>query len=225
VFADYMKPMMRLASIMNIPMIYILTHDSIGVGEDGPTHEPIEQLSMLRSQPNLNVFRPADAVETAAAWYVALTSKGTPTVMALSRQNLVQLEGSSKEAVKGAYIVSKTNQAIPDGILIASGSEVGLAVEAQQKLSAEGIEVSVVSMPCQELFDQQSTEYQENVLPMAVRKRLAIEAGASQSWYKYVGLDGKTLTIDHYGASAPGEKIFEEFGFTVEHVVELFKSL
>lgn len=177
VFSDYLKPMARLAALMKIPVTYVLTHDSIGVGEDGPTHEPIEQLAMLRAMPNINVFRPADATETAAAWYSAITSKNTPTVLALSRQNLPQIEGSSKEALKGGYIIAESIKAKPDAIIIASGSEVSLAVDAKKELMEKGFDIRVVSMPCMDIFEQQSDEYKEKILPQTVEKRLVVEAG------------------------------------------------
>lgn len=179
VFSDYLKPMARLAALMKIPVTYVLTHDSIGVGEDGPTHEPIEQLAMLRAMPNINVFRPADATETAAAWYSAITSKNTPTVLALSRQNLPQIEGSSKEALKGGYIIAESIKAKPDAIIIASGSEVSLAVDAKKELMEKGFDIRVVSMPCMDIFEQQSDEYKEKILPQTVEKRLVVEAGSS----------------------------------------------
>ena len=223
VFADYMKPMMRLASLMKLPAIYVLTHDSIGVGEDGPTHEPIEQLAMLRAQPNINVFRPADLTETAAGWYLAVTSKETPTVLVLTRQNLPQLAGSSQAALKGGYVIS---EAAGDcaGILIASGSEVSLALDAQAELAKENIFVRVVSMPCVDLFEQQSDDYKESVLPKNVRARVAIEAASDFGWQKYVGLDGATVTMHGFGASAPAGTLFKKFGFTVENVVDTFKK-
>ncbi|MBR4695468.1 MAG: transketolase, partial [Selenomonadaceae bacterium] len=175
VFSDYLKPMMRLAALMGIPVTYVLTHDSIGVGEDGPTHEPIEQLAMLRATPNVNVFRPADATETAAGWYLAATSEKTPTALVLTRQNLPQLAGSSKEALKGAYVISDAKKQEMDGILIATGSEVSLAIEAQEELAKEGIDVRVVSMPCMDLFAQQPEEYRESILPRKIRARVAVE--------------------------------------------------
>ena len=224
VFSDYMKPMMRLAALMRIPTIYVLTHDSIGVGEDGPTHEPIEQLAMLRAMPNINVFRPADATETAAGWYLAVTSKETPTALVLTRQNLPQLAGSSKEALKGAYVVSEAKGEMK-GILIASGSEVSLAIEAQEELAKEGINVRVVSMPCMDLFEQQSDEYKESILPKNVRARVAIEAAKNFGWGSYVGLDGATVTMSGFGASAPAGLLFKKFGFTKENVVNTFKKV
>ena len=224
VFADYMKPMMRLASLMKLPAIYVLTHDSIGVGEDGPTHEPIEQLAMLRAQPNLNVFRPADLMETAAGWYLAVTSKETPTVLVLTRQNLPQLAGSGKDALKGGYVVSEAAGEL-QGILIASGSEVSLAIDAQAELAKENIFVRVVSMPCMDLFEKQSDEYKESVLPKKIRARVAVEAAANFGWGSYVGFDGATVTMKGFGASAPAGTLFKKFGFTKENVVGVMKSV
>lgn len=225
VFSDYMKPMIRVAALMNVPTTYVLTHDSIGVGEDGPTHEPIEQLAMLRSTPNVNVFRPADATETAAGWYVAATSKTTPTALVLTRQNLPQLAGSSKEALKGGYVIADAAKAAPDAIIIASGSEVALALDAKESLQKDGIDVRVVSMPCVELFEQQSDAYKEAILPKAVRARVAVEAASDFGWGKYVGLDGATVSMHSFGASAPAGVLFKKFGFTPEHVVETVKSV
>ena len=225
VFSDYTKPMARLSAIMGLPLTYVFTHDSIGVGEDGPTHEPIEQLAMLRSLPNFHVFRPADAMETAAAWYSAVTSKRTPTALVLTRQNLPQLAGSSKEALKGGYILEDSTKAVPDAILIASGSEVELALGARAELAKDGIDARVVSMPCMDLFEEQTAEYQESVLPKAVRKRVVIEALSDFGWGKYVGLDGGYVTMHGFGASAPAKQLFEKFGFTVEHVVSVVKGL
>lgn len=225
VFSDYVKPMARLSALMQIPLTFVLTHDSIGVGEDGPTHEPIEQLAMLRSLPNFCVFRPADATETAAAWYYAISNKTTPTALALTRQALPQLAGSSKEALKGGYVVADSKKAVPDAILMASGSEVSLAVDAKEALAKEGMDVRVVSMPCMDLFEQQSPEYKETVLPKAVRKRVAIEAATDFGWGKYVGLDGAYITMKGFGASAPYKVLFEKFGFTVDNVVKTVKEL
>ena len=221
VFSDYTKPMARLAALMGLPVTYVFTHDSIGVGEDGPTHEPIEQLAMWRALPNVHTFRPADATETAAGWYLAVTSKKTPTVLALTRQNLPQLPGSSKDALKGAYVVSEAKDPKNmKGILIGTGSEVHLAIEAQKELAEQGIDVRVVSMPCEELFDAQDAAYKESVLPNAVRARVAVEAAADFGWGKYVGLDGATVTMKSFGASAPAATLFEKFGFTKENVVK-----
>ena len=225
VFSDYLKPMARLAALMKIPVTYVLTHDSIGVGEDGPTHEPIEQLAMLRAMPNINVFRPADATETAAAWSSAITSKNTPTVLALSRQNLPQIEGSSKEALKGGYIIAESIKAKPDAIIIASGSEVSLAVDAKKELMEKGFDIRVVSMPCMDIFEQQSDEYKEKILPQTVEKRLVVEAGSSICWGKYLGFKGKSVTIDTFGASAPANVLFKKYGFTVENVVNKALSM
>lgn len=223
VFTDYLRPAIRLAALQKVPVTYVLTHDSVAVGEDGPTHEPIEQLASVRCIPNVHVIRPADGNETVAAWKIAMTSTETPTILVLSRQNLPVLEGTLEHASdsvqKGAYVLSPQKGEQPAGILIATGSEVNLAVEAQAKLAEEGIDVSVVSMPSFDLFEKQSAEYKESVLPKAVTKRVAIEAAASFGWERYVGTEGKTITIDHFGASAPGGLVLEKFGFTPENVV------
>ena len=225
VFSDYTKPMARLSSLMKTPLTYVFTHDSIGVGEDGPTHEPIEQLAMFRAMPNFSVFRPCDATETAAAWYYALTSKETPTALVLSRQNLPQIPGSGKDALKGGYVIADSTKEVPDAILMASGSEVSLAVEAKEVLAKDGIDVRVVSMPCMDVFEQQSAEYKESVLPNAVRKRVAVEALSDFGWGRYVGLDGAYVTMTGFGASAPANTLFKKFGFTVENVVETVKKI
>ena len=222
VFSDYVKPMARLSALMGLPLTFVLTHDSIGVGEDGPTHEPIEQLAMLRALPNFSTFRPADATETAAAWYYAISNKKTPTALALTRQNLPQLAGSSKEALKGGYVIADATKEVPDAILMASGSEVSLSIEAKEALAKEGIDVRVVSMPCIAVFEQQSVEYKESVLPKAVRKRVAL---SDFGWGKYVGLDGAYVTMKGFGASAPAELLFKKFGFTVENVVKTVKEI
>lgn len=224
VFSDYTKPMARLSALMGLPLTFVFTHDSIGVGEDGPTHEPIEHLAMFRSMPNFHVFRPCDATETAAAWYSAVTSEQTPTALVLTRQNLVPMEGSSKEALKGAYVLDDCEDT-PELILMASGSEVELAVKAKAVLAAEGRKVRVVSMPCIDLFEEQSAEYKESVLPREVRKRVAVEALSDYGWGRYVGLDGATVTMTGFGASAPAAQLFEHFGFTVDHVVEVARAL
>lgn len=226
VFSDFMKPMIRLASLMGLPVAYVLTHDSIGVGEDGPTHEPIEQLAMLRTIPNLNVFRPADYTETAVAWVAAMGSESTPTAIALTRQNLPQLEGSSKEAIKGAYVIAEAkNSDKIDLIIMASGSEVELALGAKEELEKDGKSVRVVSVPCMDIFEGQDVDYKESVLPPSVRARLAVEAGATMPWYKYVGIDGSVVGMEGFGASAPAKTLFEHFGFTVNNVVEVAKGL
>lgn len=224
VFSDYTKPMARLSALMGLPLTFVFTHDSIGVGEDGPTHEPIEHLAMFRSMPNFHVFRPCDATETAAAWYSAVTSEQTPTALVLTRQNLAPMEGSSKEALRGAYVLDDC-EGTPELILMASGSEVELAVKAKAVLAAEGRKVRVVSMPCIDLFEEQSAEYKESVLPREVRKRVAVEALSDYGWGRYVGLDGAAVTMTGFGASAPAAQLFEHFGFTVDHVVEVARAL
>lgn len=218
IFSDYMKPSMRLSALMELPVTYILTHDSIGVGEDGPTHQPIEQMAMLRALPNFNIFRPCDARETAAAWYSSLTSKKTPTGLALTRQNLPLLEGTGKDALKGGYIVKKEKDEL-QMILLASGSEVQLVYEAADLLEGKGIGTRVVSMPCFSIFEKQSKEYREEVLPKSITKRLAVEAGSELGWYKYVGLDGDVIAMKGFGASGPADELFKRFGFTIENVV------
>ena len=225
VFSDYTKPMARLSALMNIPTIFVFTHDSIGVGEDGPTHEPIEQLAMLRSLPNFNTFRPADARETIAAWYAAMVSKSTPTAIVLTRQNLPQLDGSGKKALKGAYIIKEASKSTPDMILIASGSEVSLAIEAATELEKDNISTRVVSMPCMDVFETQSKEYKEEVLPKTVRNRVAIEALSSFGWDRYTGLDGRVISMNSFGASAPQDLLFKKFGFTKENVVATAKEV
>lgn len=225
VFSDYVKAAVRLSALQGLPVTYVFTHDSIAVGEDGPTHEPIEHLAGLRAIPNLNVLRPADARETQAAWYLALKSQSTPTALVLSRQNLTVEAGTDFDKVaKGAYVVYETTDGF-DTILLASGSEVNLAVAAAKELEAQGEKVRVVSVPSTDIFDAQNAAYKEEILPNAVRRRVAIEMAATQSWYKYVGLDGAVIGIDKFGASAPAAKIMEEYGFTVAHVVEVVKNL
>lgn len=216
VFSDYLKAALRLSAIMGLPVTYVLTHDSIGVGEDGPTHEPIEQLAMLRSIPGSYTFRPADSKETAAAYQVALTG-GKPTAIALTRQTLPLYDETGKDALKGGYVLRDSKDA--KVILIGTGSEVELCVKAADELAAKGVPARVVSMPCTELFEEQSAEYKESVLPSSITARVAVEAGTSFGWHKYVGLKGDTVTIDHFGASAPANILFKEFGFTVENVV------
>lgn len=229
VFSDYLRPAIRLAALMGLPVTYVFTHDSIAVGEDGPTHEPVEQLASLRAMPNLSVIRPADGNETAAAWKTALTSKDKPTALVLTRQNLPTLKGTDAKAQtgveKGAYVVSPAGKEQPDALLLASGSEVSLAVEAQAVLAKDGLAVSVISMPSWDRFEQQSKEYKESIIPKAVKKRLAIEVASPLGWDRYAGDEGDILAIDGFGASAPGEKIMEEYGFTVENVVSRVKAL
>ena len=225
VFSDYVKAAVRLSALQGLPVTYVFTHDSIAVGEDGPTHEPIEHLAGLRAIPNLNVYRPADARETQAAWYQAVTSKSTPTALVLTRQNLTVEEGTDFDKVsRGAYVVHET-AADFDTILLASGSEVNLAVASAKALESEGYKVRVVSVPSTDVFDAQDQAYKEEVLPNAVRRRVAIEMAASLPWYKYVGLDGAVIGIDTFGASAPAAKIIEEYGFTVENIVEKVKGM
>ncbi len=219
VFSDYMKGAMRLSALMKIPVTYVLTHDSIGVGEDGPTHQPIEQLASLRSIPNFIVMRPADANETAAAWYTAITSEDAPVALALTRQNLPVLDIDGKIALKGAYTLLDSKNATPEIILMASGSEVHQALEAGKELQAKGIDARVVSMPSWELFERQSKEYKESVLPSSVSARVAVEAASSFGWHKYVGLKGDVVCIDTFGASGPADKLFPYFGFTAENIV------
>ena len=224
VFSDYVKPMARLSSLMGLPLTYVLTHDSIGVGEDGPTHEPIEQLAMLRAMPNFYVFRPADATECAAAWYFALNKKDAPTALVLSRQNLPQLDGSSQEALKGGYVLADSDKETPDAIIIATGSEVSLAVEAKAKLIEDGIDVRIVSMPSMDLFEDQPAEYKDNVLPKNVTARVGVEALGEFGWGKYIGINGEFVGMHSFGASAPGGKLFEHFGITTDAVVEAVKK-
>ena len=225
VFSDYVKPMARLTALMQLPLTYVFTHDSIGVGEDGPTHEPIEQLAAFRSLPGFTVFRPCDRTETAAAWMYAVENECGPTGLVLTRQNLPQMEGSSKDALKGGYVIADSQKEVPDAIIIASGSEVSLAVNAKEELKKDDIDVRVVSMPSMELFDKQSAEYKESVLPNAVRKRVAVEALSDFGWYKYVGLDGKVIAMEGFGASGPAATLFEHFGFTVDNVVKTVKEV
>ncbi|EKQ50937.1 transketolase [Clostridium sp. Maddingley MBC34-26] len=220
VFSDYMKGAMRLSALMNLPVAYVLTHDSIGVGEDGPTHQPIEQLAALRSMPNMTVFRPADSKETAAAWYYAVTNGKTPTSLVLTRQKLPLYDGCAKRALKGGYILKDSKKETPDVLLMASGSEVELIYKAADELAAKGIDARVISMPAFELFEAQDEAYKESVMPKSVRARVAVEALTSFGWHKYVGLDGEVISLDTFGASGNAETLFKQFGFTVENVVE-----
>ena len=224
VFSDYLKAALRLSALQNLPVTYVFTHDSIAVGEDGPTHEPIEHLASLRTIPNTYVFRPADATETQAAWYLAQNVNDKPTSIVLTRQNLPVLENSSFEKVaKGAYVVYETSSDF-DTILIATGSEVALAISVAQELEREGVKVRVVSMPSIELFEEQTSEYKEVLLPRSIRRRVSLEMGNTALWYKYVGLDGLAIGIDKFGASAPANKVIEEYGFSVEKVVARIKN-
>ena len=224
VFADYMKNAIRLSALMNLNVIYVLTHDSIGVGEDGPTHQPVEQLISLRSIPNMKVFRPCDGRETAAAYLCAVNEQG-PTSIILTRQTLKSYEGTGKNALKGAYILSDSEKKTPDVILIASGSEVECCMNAKEMLKQDGIDARVVSMPCMELFEKQSKAYKESVIPTSVRKRVCVEAGSSYSWYKYAGIDGAVIGIDKFGLSGPAKQVFELYGITSKNVYETAKNL
>ena len=224
VFSDYLKAALRLSALQNLPVTYVFTHDSIAVGEDGPTHEPIEHLASLRTIPDTYVFRPADATETQAAWYLAQNVNDKPTSIVLTRQNLPVLENSSFEKVaKGAYVVYETSSDF-DTILIATGSEVALAISVAQELEKESMKVRVVSMPSIELFEEQTSEYKEALLPRSIRRRVSLEMGNTALWYKYVGLDGLAIGIDKFGASAPANKVIEEYGFSVEKVVARIKN-
>lgn len=224
IFTDYMKPAMRLSSLMELPVTYVLTHDSIGVGEDGPTHQPVEQMAVYRAQPNFIAFRPADARETAAGWYLAMTTKSTPVGLILTRQNLPLLEGTGKAALNGGYVLKKEIGELRL-IIMATGSETELAVRASIELEKEGIGTRVVSMPSWELFDQQSEEYRNDILPKDVRARVAVEAATSMGWHKYTGIDGAIISLDTFGGSAPGEQLFEKLGFTIENVVDVSRKL
>lgn len=227
VFVDYLRPAIRMSAIQQAPVVYVLTHDSVAVGEDGPTHEPIEQLASLRCMPNVQVIRPADGNETRAAWKLAMQTKDKPTILVLSRQNLPVIEGTKESAdenvAKGGYVISPQKGQRPDAILIATGSEVNLAIEAQKELATEGKDVSVVSLPSFDLFEQQSEDYKNAVLPKEVTARVSIEMGASFGWKRYVGDQGTILAIDKFGASAPGDTIIKEYGFTVEAVKQALK--
>ncbi|MBE9470537.1 MAG: transketolase, partial [Chloroflexi bacterium] len=223
IFSDYMRPPVRLAAMMGLPVVYVWTHDSVWIGEDGPTHQPVEQLAALRAIPNLVLIRPADGNETAAAWRVALERRDGPTALALTRQKLPVLfettHNPAEKVTRGAYVLADSS-GIPSVLLIASGSEVHLALEARDLLAQKGIAVRVVSMPSWELFDAQPASYREAVLPPQVTARLAIEAGVTQGWAKYVGLAGDVMGLDRFGASAPYKVLMEKFGFTAEAVVE-----
>jgi transketolase len=220
VFSDYMKPAVRLGSLSKLKVFYVFTHDSVAVGEDGPTHEPVEQLVGLRAIPGLNVMRPCDATETAECWVYAVQHDG-PTLFALTRQNLDHLDRSKAKNVdvsKGAYILAEAEGGAPEVLLIATGSEVSLCMKAQQKLKGYGVKARVVSMPSWNLFEAQDEAYRESVLPAGIKKRVTVEAGSTIGWHKWAGDEGTTIGIDHFGASAPGEEIMKHFGFTAEHV-------
>jgi transketolase len=223
VFSDYMRPAVRLAAIMKLPVIYVWTHDSIGLGEDGPTHQPVEHLTALRAIHGLDVVRPADANETAWAWRAALEHTDRPTALALSRQNLPIFDrgvfAGAEGTVRGGYVLADASNGQPQVIIMATGSEVQLAVTARERLEAEGTPTRVVSMPCREWFDAQNAAYRQSVLPSEVRARVSVEAGISMSWRDLVGEAGECVSLEHYGASAPYQIIFEQFGFTADHVV------
>ncbi|MGO3018913.1 MAG: transketolase-like TK C-terminal-containing protein, partial [Anaerococcus sp.] len=224
VFSDYLKAAIRLSALSNIPLTYVFTHDSVAVGEDGPTHEPIEQLSMLRSIPNTIVLRPADANETRLAWKIALESKKTPVVLALTRQNVENLKETEEleDISKGAYIISEAKSDNPEAIFIATGSEVSLALKVKKELKEKGEDIRVVSMPSFELFRNQSEEYKEEILPSDVKKRVSIEMASSFGWNEFTGEDGINIAIDSFGTSAPGGQAQEEFGFTSENIIEKY---
>lgn len=225
VFSDYFKAALRMACLMKLPIILPLSHDSIAVGEDGPTHQPVEQLAMLRSMPNIQVIRAADAYEMCAAWKKAVETNDCPTALILTRQNVTNFTHATYEDVcHGAYVVSQEKDNL-DGIIIATGSEVELAMQAQKALLEQGKDVRVVSMPSMELFDQQDDSYKEKVLPKHIRKRLAVEMACDFGWHKYVGLDGKVISVNQFGASAPANIVIQEYGFTVENIVETYLSL
>ena len=225
VFSDYVKPMARLSALMKLPVTYIFTHDSIGVGEDGPTHEPIEQLAQFRAMPGITVIRPCDRTETAAAWKYAIESENEPVVLVLTRQNLEQQADSARDISKGAYIISDSEKAVPELILIGTGSEVDVCIKAKAELEKEGRDVRVVSMPCMDLFERQPEAYKEKILPSACRKRVSVEALSTFGWGRYTGIDGANVGIDTFGASGPAGRLFEKFGITVENVVAVSKEV
>ncbi|WP_375708418.1 transketolase [Paenibacillus albidus] len=229
VFSDYLRPAIRLAALMNLPVTYVFTHDSIAVGEDGPTHQPVEQLVSLRAMPNISVIRPADGNETVAAWRIAMESTGTPTALILSRQNLPTIAGTKEKAYegvgKGAYVVARAKKESPQALLLASGSEVQLALEAKRELAKENIAVSVISFPSWDRFETQPREYRDSILPPSVKARLAIEMGSSLGWDRYVGIEGEVLAINTFGASGAESRVLQEYGFTVDNVVAKVKGL
>lgn len=228
IFSDYMRPAVRLASLMGISPIYVWTHDSIGLGEDGPTHQPVEQLASLRAIPGVSTVRPADANETAQAWAAVLQGEAGPKALALTRQNVPVLEGTKEKAAegvrRGAYVLVDGAKETPDVILMATGSEVHLAVEAADKLAEEGVSARVVSVPCLDWFEQQDEAYREQVLPKSVRARVSVEAGIAMPWYRHLGDAGRAVSLEHFGASAPYKELFEKFGITAEAVVDAAKE-
>jgi len=229
-FSDYMRPAIRLAALSEVQVVYVFTHDSVGLGEDGPTHQPVEHLAALRSIPHLFVIRPADSHEVREAWRTAILRRNAPTALALTRQKVALIDRTkfspAEGARKGAYILAEAeNAAAPQLILIATGSEVSLALEAREKLQAEGISTRVVSMPCWELFEEQADSYRDEVLPHTVTAKLAIEAGVRQGWDRYVGPGGDVICLDRFGASAPGDVALKNLGFNVENVVKRSRAL
>ena len=224
VFTDYCRPSIRLAGLMKTPSIFVMTHDSIGLGEDGPTHQPVEHLASLRAMPNVNVIRPGDANEVSYAWKSAIESQETPTIIVLTRQNIPTFsrdgENAAKLTQKGAYILADSKKETPDAIIVGTGSEVHLAMEAKSTLETQGIDVRVVSMPCWELFQEQSDDYKEKVLPKAVTNRVSVEAGSTFGWQKWIGDKGTSIGIDTFGESAPFEELYDHFGITTEKVVD-----
>ena len=224
-----MRPAIRLAALMKLHVIYVFTHDSIALGEDGPTHQPVEQLASLRAMPNLTVIRPCDANEAVEAWKIAIAHRDGTVALILTRQKVPVIDRqkykSASELAMGAYVIADCSSCMPEIILIASGSEVHIALAAYEKLNAEYIDVRVVSMPSWEIFERQSKEYRDAVLPPQVRKRVAIEVGSTHGWHKYVGLDGEIIGVDRFGASAPGEIVLEKFGFTTENIIAKAKGL
>jgi transketolase len=228
IFSDYMRPAVRLAALMKVPSIFVWTHDSVALGEDGPTHQPIEQLTTLRAIPGLDIVRPADANEVAVAWRTILERRNGPAGIALSRQNLPVFDrtefASAEGTAKGAYVLAESSKAVPDVILMGSGSEVQFAVEARAALEAEGIAARVVSVPCQEWFEEQDAAYRESVLPAGVKARASVEAGLALTWRPYVGDAGRSVSIEHFGASADYKTLYREFGVTTEAVVAAAKA-
>ena len=229
VFSDYLRPSIRMAALMKLHVIYVFTHDSIGLGEDGPTHQPIEHLMSLRAMPNLLVIRPADSLETVEAWKVAVSHTGGPVALVLSRQKLPLLntasDGKAAGLSKGGYVLADAPSGKPDVILLATGSEVSLVFEARKQLASEGIQARVVSLPCWELFERQPPSYREAVLPSNVTARLAVETGSPLGWERHVGCAGEVIGLDHFGASAPAPAVMKAFGFTVEEVVSRARAL
>ncbi|MBO5560588.1 MAG: transketolase, partial [Firmicutes bacterium] len=225
VFSDYMKPALRISAISSLPVIGILTHDSIGVGEDGPTHQPVEQLASFRSMPNSYTFRPCDTNEAAAAWFTAAFNGKKPTIMAYTRQTTKNIGADGRNTLKGGYIIKDSYKETPDMIIIASGSEVGPAYDSWEILKEKGISARIVSMPCVELFEEQSEEYKNSVLPKNIDKRVAVEASSDNYWYKYIGINGRFIGVDRFGISAPFPVLFKHFGFTPEHIAEVAEEV